>query len=140
MRFMVIVKASETSEAGAMPTQAQLAELGRYDENLARAGVLLAGEGLHPSSGGARVRFGDAGARTVIAGPFARAGELVAGYWLLQTRTRGECVEWVKRIPFREGEVEIRQVLEPEDLGEASAPELRERRDRLRAQVGRRHG
>ncbi|MDX6553941.1 MAG: hypothetical protein QOD86_136 [Miltoncostaeaceae bacterium] len=140
MRFMVIVKASPESEAGGMPTEAQLAEMGRYNEELVKAGVMLAGEGLHPSSRGARVRF-DGSRRTVIDGPFTEAKELVAGFWLLQARSLEECVEWVKRAPFDGGaEIEIRQVAEAEDFGEAYTDEVREQEDRLRAEVQRQHG
>jgi hypothetical protein len=134
MRFMVIVKGNEQIESGAMPTEAELAEMGRFNEELVRAGVMLAGEGLHPSSRGARVRF-DGSSRTVIDGPFAEAKELIAGFWILQTKTREECLEWVQRIPFREGEVEVRQVFESEDFGDALTPELREQEERLRAQT-----
>ena len=140
MRFMVIVKANEEIESGAMPTEAQLAEMGRYNEELVKAGIMLAGEGLHPSSRGARVRFGEGGARTVIDGPFTEAKELVAGYWLLQTKTREECLEWVKRIPFQDGEVEVRQVFEADEFGGAYTDEIRAQEDRLRAEIERQHG
>lgn len=135
MRFMIIVKASPESEAGQMPTYEELAEMGRYNEELVKAGVLLAGEGLHPSSNGQRVRF-DGGSRTVIDGPFANTKELIAGFWLIQVRSPEEALEWVKRIPFREGEVEIRRVFETEDFA-ASDPtgELREAEHRLREQI-----
>jgi hypothetical protein len=136
MRFMVIVKGSEQIESGAMPTEAELAEMGRFNEELVRAGVMLAGEGLHPSSRGARVRF-DGSSRTVIDGPFAEAKELIAGFWILQTKTREECLEWVQRIPFREGEVEVRQVFESEDFGEEFTPELREQEARQREEIER---
>ena len=139
MRFMGIVKANEQSEAGAMPTEAELAEMGRYNEELVKAGVMLAGEGLHPSSRGARVRF-DGGTRTVIDGPFSEAKALVAGFWLLQAKSLEECVEWVKRAPFDGGaEIEIRQVAEAEDFGEAYTDEVREQEDRLRAEIERQH-
>lgn len=135
MRFMIIVKASPESEAGQMPTEQELEEMGRYNEELVKAGVLLAGEGLHPSSKGKRVRF-DGGGRTVIDGPFAETRELVAGFWLIQTRSEEEALEWVKRIPFREGEVEIRRVFDTEDFA-ASDPtgELRAAEHRLREQL-----
>ena len=140
MRFMVIVKANEDSESGVMPTEAQLAEMGRYNEELVKAGIMLAGEGLHPSSRGARVRF-DSSRRTVIDGPFAEAKELVAGFWLLQTESLEECVEWIEKAPFDGGaEVEIRQVHEAEDFGEEFTPELREQEDRLREEIERQHG
>ncbi len=134
MRFMMIVKASEESEAGVLPTEQELAEMGRYNEELVKAGVLLAGEGLHPSSRGVRVQFsGDR--RAVIDGPFTEAKELIAGFWLIQVRSREEAIEWAKRVPFREGEIEIRQVFEAEDFGAEFTPELREQEERLRAQV-----
>ncbi len=140
MRFMVIVKANEDSEAGVMPSEAQLAEMGRYNEDLVKAGVMLAGEGLHPSSRGARVRF-DGSSRTVIDGPFAETKELVAGFWLLQTESLEECVEWIKKAPFDGGaEVEIRQVFEADDFGEEYTPELRAQEDRMREEIERQHG
>jgi hypothetical protein len=134
MRFMILVKANEETEAGVMPTTEQLEAMGRYNEELAKAGVLLAGEGLHPSSRGARVRF-DGQNRTVIDGPFAETKELVAGFWLIQARSLEEAIEWVKRVPFHVGEIEIRQVLEIEDFGEAATPAIREREARLRVQT-----
>ena len=140
MRFMVIVPAGPESEAGEMPDTEILEAMSRYNQELVSAGVMLAGEGLHPSSRGARVRFGDGGARTVVDGPFTEAKELVAGYWLLQTKTREECLEWVKRIPFQDGEVEVRQVFEAEDFGEEYTPELREQEDRMRAEIERQQG
>jgi hypothetical protein len=135
MRFMVIVKASEASERGVLPTQAELEEMGTYNEELVKAGVMLAGEGLHPSSRGARVRFDADGDATVVDGPFAETKELIAGFWILQVSSREEVLEWVKRAPFREGELEVRQVFEAEDFGEAMTPELREAEDRMRATV-----
>jgi len=138
MRFMVLVKADENSEAGVMPSEPLLADMGRYNEELARAGVLLAGEGLHPSSRGARVRF-SAGTRTVTDGPFPRAQELIAGFWLIQVSSRDEAIAWVKRCPFDgEAEIEIRQVFEADDFDPALTPELREAEARLRAQTGQR--
>jgi hypothetical protein len=134
MRFMVIVKASKDSEAGVLPTHEELAEMGKYNEELAKAGVMLAGEGLQASSKGARVRF-DGNKRTVIDGPFAESKELIAGFWLWQVRSREEAIEWLKRAPFREGEVEIRQVFEAEDFGEEFTPELREQEERVRRQA-----
>ena len=126
MRFMVLVKADENSEAGVMPDKDILTKMGQYNEELAKAGVMLAGEGLHPSSKGARVRFsGDK--RTVTDGPFAETKELVAGFWLWQVKSKEEAIEWLKRAPFDGGtEVELRQVFEAEDFGEEFTPELRE--------------
>ncbi len=140
MRFMVIVKASEDSERGVMPTEQELAEMGAYNEELVRAGVMLAGEGLHPSSRGARVRFAADGSATVVDGPFAETKELVAGFWILQVSSREEVLEWVKKAPFRDGEVEVRQVFESEDFGDAMTPELREQEDRMRATVAEQQG
>jgi hypothetical protein len=130
MRVMVIVKADKDSEAGVLPSQELLSEMTSYNEELAKAGVLLAGEGLQPSSKGARVRF-EGNKRTVIDGPFAETKELVAGFWLWQVRSKEEAIEWLKRAPFREGEVEIRQVFEMDDFGAAMTPELREREERV---------
>jgi hypothetical protein len=135
MRFMVIVKASEDSENGVLPTQQELAEMGAYNEELVKAGVMLAGEGLHPSSRGFRVRYDTDRQTTVVDGPFAETKELIAGYWILQVGSREEVEQWVRRAPFREGEVEVRQVFEADDFGEAFTPELREQEDRLRATV-----
>ncbi|HEU0087913.1 MAG TPA: YciI family protein [Pseudonocardiaceae bacterium] len=135
MRFMIMIKANQDSEAGVLPSEEILAEMGRYNEELVQAGVLLAGEGLHPSSRGARVRF-SGGKRTVIDGPFTETKELIAGFWLLQVKSKEEAIEWVKRCPLDGGaEVEIRQVFEAEDFGAALTPELREQEERLRAQV-----
>jgi hypothetical protein len=134
MRFMILVKADKNSEAGVMPSEKLLAEMGKYNEELVKAGVMLAGEGLHASSKGARVKFSGR-KRTLIDGPFAETKELVAGFWLWQVKSKEEAIEWVKRIPFAGGEVEIRQVLEAEDFGPALTPELREQEERLRAQV-----
>jgi len=137
MRVMVLVKATKDSEAGVMPSTELLEAMGRYNEELAKAGILLAGEGLHPSSKGRRVAF-DGPARTVIDGPFAETRELVAGFWLWKVKDMAEAVEWVRRCPNpMEGssEIEIRQVFEAEDFGEALTPELREQEDRLRAQT-----
>ena len=134
MRFMILVKADKNSEAGVMPSEKLLAEMGKYNEELVKAGVMLAGEGLHASSKGARVRFSGR-KRTLIDGPFAETKELVAGFWLWQVKSKEEAIEWVKRVPFAGGEVEIRQVLEAEDFGPALTPELREQEERLRAQV-----
>ena len=135
MRFMVIVKASPESEAGVMPTREILAAMGKYNEELVKAGVMLAGDGLHPSSKGARVRF-EGSKRTVIDGPFAETKELIAGYWLWQCKSRDEAIEWLKRAPFDGGtEVEIRQVFEAEDFGAEFTPELREQERRLLEQA-----
>ncbi|PYQ67323.1 MAG: dehydrogenase [Acidobacteria bacterium] len=138
MRFMVIVKATKGSEAGELPDQKLLAEMGKYNEELAKAGVMLAGEGLQPSSKGARVRFSGS-KRTVIDGPFAETKELVAGFWLIQAKSKEEAIEWVKRAPNpspgQESELEIRQVFEAEDFGAEFTPELREQEERIRAQV-----
>ncbi|HEX7122342.1 MAG TPA: YciI family protein [Gemmatimonadaceae bacterium] len=134
MRVMVLVKADKESERGVLPSTELLAEMGKFNEELVKAGVMLVGEGLHPSSKGKRVRFsGDK--RTVIDGPFTEAKELVAGFWLWQVRSMDEAVEWLKRAPFKDGEVEIRPVFEADDFGEAFTPELREQEERLRAQV-----
>ena len=134
MRFMVLVKASKDSEAGVLPDERILTEMGKYNEELVKAGVLLAAEGLHPSSKGARVEFSGA-ERTVIEGPFAEAKDLVVGFWLWQVKSKEEAMEWIKRIPFEAGEVEIRQVFEADDFGPALTPELREAEERLRAQA-----
>ena len=138
MRFMILVKASEDSEAGVMPGEELLTEMGRFNEELVKAGVLLAGEGLHPSSRGTRVRFSGS-QRTVIDGPFAETKELLAGFWLIQVKSKEEAIEWVKRMPSpmpgTETEVEIRQVFEAEDFGDEFTPELREQEDRLREQI-----
>jgi hypothetical protein len=140
MRFMVIVKASEDSEKGVMPTEAELAEMGAYNEELVKAGVMLAGEGLHPSSKGARVRFDKDGSSTVTDGPFAETKELVAGFWILEVSSREEVLEWVKKAPFKGTEIEIRQVASADDFGDAMTPELREQEDRLRATSEAQHG
>ena len=134
MRVMVIVKANDESEAGVMPTEKMLAEMGKFNEELAKAGVMLAGEGLHPSSKGKRVRFSGKD-RTVIDGPFAETKELIAGFWLWQVKSMEEAVEWLKRAPFDQTELEIRQVFEAEDFGAEFTPELREQEERLRAQI-----
>src|ERR1700738_1140695 len=137
MRFMVIVKASKESEAGVMPSQKLLAEMGKFNEELVKAGVMLAGEGLHASSKGKRVRFSE-GKRTVIAGPFTETKELIAGCWLWQVRSMEEAIEWLKRCPSPhegEAEIEIRQVFEAEDFGSELTPELRKQEERLREQV-----
>lgn len=139
MRFMVIVKADKNSEAGVLPDEKLLADMTKYNEELVKAGVLLAAEGLHPSSKGARVRFSGS-KRTVVDGPFAETKELVAGFWLFQVKSKEEAIEWVKRspnpFPGTESEVEIRQVFEAEDFGPALTPELREQEERQRATTG----
>jgi hypothetical protein len=133
MRVMVLVKANADSEAGVLPDEKILTAMGKFNEELAQAGVLLAAEGLHASSKGVRVRF-SGGKRSVIDGPFTETKELVAGFWLWQVRSMEEAVEWLKRSPFEETEVEIRPVFEAEDFGPALTPELREAEERLRAQ------
>jgi hypothetical protein len=137
MRVMVMVKATQDSEAGIMPSEQMLTEMGAYNEELVKAGIMLAGEGLHPSSKGARVRFsGDQ--RTVIDGPFAETKELVAGFWLWQVRSMDEAIEWLKRCPNPmpgESEIEIRPVFEAEDFGAEYTPELREQDERLKAEI-----
>jgi hypothetical protein len=138
MRFMILIKATKESEAGMLPDEKLLAEMGKFNEELVKAGVMLAGEGLQPSSKGARVRFSP-GKRTVIDGPFAETKELIAGFWLWQVRSREEAIEWVKRcpdpFPGRESEIEIRQVFEAEDFGKEFTPELREQEERRRAKI-----
>jgi len=134
MRFMVIVKADKNSEAGVMPSKQLLTDMGRFNEELANAGVMLAGEGLQPSSKGARVKFSN-GQRSVIDGPFAESKELVAGFWLWKCESLDEAIEWLKRAPFEETEVEIRQVFEAEDFGAEFTPELREQEARIREQI-----
>jgi len=137
MRFMVLVKADKNTEAGVMPSQKLLADMGQYNEELAKAGVLLAGEGLHPSSKGARVRFSGA-KRTVVDGPFKDSKDLVCGFWMFQVKSKEEAIEWVKRCPNPvegETEIEIRQVFEADDFGAEFTPELREAEQRLRDQI-----
>jgi hypothetical protein len=141
MRFMVMIKADKNSEAGVMPSKELLAEMGRYNEELVRAGVLLAAEGLQPSSKGARVRFSGK-ERTVIDGPFAETKELLAGFWLIQVKSLEEAIEWVKRCPNPlegEPEIEIRRVFEADDFGTEFTPELRDQEERLRAQLATKH-
>ena len=137
MRFMIMVRATKESEAGVMPDEKLLADMGKFNEELVKAGVMLAGEGLHPSSKGARVRFSGT-TRTVIDGPFTETKELIAGFWLFQVKSKEEAIEWVKRCPNpfpTDCEIEIRQVFEAEDFGEAFTPELREAEERMRAQI-----
>jgi hypothetical protein len=135
MRFMVIVKADRDTEAGVMPTEQMLADMGRFNDELVKAGIMLAGEGLHPSSKGARIRFSGT-KRTVIDGPFTETKELVAGFWLVQLKSLAEAIEWFKRAPMGgDTELEIRQVFEADDFGAEFTPELREQEDRQRAQI-----
>ena len=142
MRFMVIVKASKDSEAGIMPSEKLLADMGKYNEELVKAGVMLAGEGLHPSSRGKRVEFAG-GKKTVIDGPFAETKELIAGFWLWQVKSMDEALEWLQRcpdpMPGEESIVEVRPVFEAEDFGKELTPELRAQEERLRAEIDRRH-
>ena len=132
MRFMVIVKANAESEAGRMPSEQELREMGAFNEELVKAGVMLAGEGLLDSSKGVRIRYDGRNKPTVTDGPFAETKELVAGFWILETRSKDEVVEWMKRAPFQEGEIEIRQVAEEADFGDEFTPELREQEARIR--------
>jgi len=134
MRFMVLVKADKQSEAGAMPSREILEAMGKFNEKLIQAGVMLAGEGLHPSSKGVRVRF-SGGKKTVLDGPFAETKELVAGFWIWRVKSRDEAIEWLKKAPFEETEVEIRQVFETEDFGQELTPEMRKQEERHRAQA-----
>jgi hypothetical protein len=145
MRVIVIIKANEQSEAGVMPSEKLLTDMGKFNEELVNAGIMLEGEGLHPSSKGKRVKF-SGGNRIVTDGPFAETRELIAGYWIWKVKSMDEAVEWVKRIPFDpesqegEGVVEIRQIFEAEDFGAEFTPELREQEDRIRAQAARLKG
>ena len=134
MKFLVIVKATPESEAGVMPTEQELTDMGKFNEELVKAGVMLAGEGLHPTSKGKRIRFSGT-KRTVIDGPFTETKELIAGFWIWQLRSMDEAVEWLKRSPFKDGEVELRPVFEAEDFGAEFTPELRAQEERLRAQA-----
>ena len=137
MRFMVLIKATKDSEAGVMPSEQLLTEMGKFNEELVKAGVMLAGDGLHPTSKGARVRF-SGGKRTVIDGPFAETKELIAGFWIWQCKSKEEAIEWVKRCPNphnEETEVEIRQLFEAEDFGAEFTPELKEQEERIRVQI-----
>jgi hypothetical protein len=134
MRFMVIVKANKDSEAGVLPSTKMLTDMGKFNEELVKAGVMLAGEGLHASSKGVRVKFAD-GKTSVIDGPFAETKELIAGYWMWQVKSKEEAIEWLKRAPFEDTEVEIRQVFEAEDFGENFTPELCAQEERLRGEI-----
>ncbi len=138
MRVLVAVKANADSEAGKMPSEHELAEMGRFNEELVKAGVMLAGEGLHPSSKGKRIRFSGTG-KTIIDGPFAETKELVAGFWIWQVRSMDEAVEWLKRAPFQDAVVELRPIFEAEDFGAELTPELRRREERLREEIASRH-
>jgi hypothetical protein len=142
MRVMVIVKATKNSESGVLPDERLLTDMGKYNEELVKAGIMLAGEGLHPSSKGKRVRFSGA-QRTVVDGPFAETKELIAGFWLWQVKSMDEATEWVRRcpdpMPGEQAEIEIRPVFEAEDFGKEFTPELRAQEDRLRAEISRQH-
>ena len=139
MRFMVMVKASRNSEAGKLPDEKLLADMGKYNEELVKAGVMKAGEGLHPSSKGARVRFSGAN-RTVVDGPFAETKELVAGFWIWEVKSKQEAIDWVKKcpdpMPGEDSEIEIRQIYTADDFGEAFTPELREAEEKMRKEIG----
>ena len=142
MKFMILLKADRNTEAGKMPDEKLLAEMGKYNEELVKAGVMLAGEGLQPSSRGARVKF-SGGTRTVVDGPFSETKELIAGFWMFRCASKEEAIEWVKRCPNPlegEAEIEIRQVFEADDFGEAFTPELREQEERLRAEMATQQG
>jgi len=134
MRFMILVKASKESEAGALPTHDELARMGAFNEELVKAGVMLAGDGLQASSNGARVKFAN-GKTTVIDGPFAETKELVAGFWIWQVKSKDEAIAWLRRAPFDDAEVEVRKIFEAEDFGPEFTPDLREQEDQLRAQI-----
>jgi hypothetical protein len=134
MRFMILIKATADSEAGVMPSSRELEEMGKFNEELVKAGILLDGGGLHDSGKGTRVHFAG-GKRTVVEGPFSATEELVAGYWILQVKSREEAVEWVKRCPLQNGQIEIRKLFEAEDFGEAFTPELREHEEGLRSEI-----
>jgi hypothetical protein len=136
MRFMILVKASKESEAGTLPNHDELARMGAFNEELVKAGVMLAGDGLQASSKGARVKFAN-GKTTVIDGPFAETKELVAGFWIWQVKSKDEAIAWLRRAPFEDDEVEIRQIFEAEDFGAEFTPDLREQEDQLRAQIAR---
>jgi hypothetical protein len=139
MRFMIIVKANADSESGKLPTAQELTEMTKFNEELAKAGVMLEGEGLHASAKGARVRFGE-GKPKVIDGPFAETKELIAGFWIWSVKSKEEAIEWLKRAPFKEGEVEIRQVFEDEDFGSNITPETKAREARVRAEIANQKG
>jgi hypothetical protein len=135
MRFLVMVPGDKDSEAGVMPTEQQLAEMMQYNEQLVKAGIMLAGEGLQPTSKGARIRFSEGGRKTVIDGPFTESKELIAGFWIWQVKSKEEAIEWAKRAPFLPGtQLELRQILEASDFGEAFTPELQAKEEKLRMQ------
>ena len=134
-RFMVIVKGDQKYEQGAMPTEQELREMGAFNEELVKAGVMLAGEGLQPTSKGVKIRYDGRNKPTVVDGPFTEAKEVIGGFWILATRSKEEVIEWMKRAPFQEGEIEIRQVFEDDDFGAEFTPELREQEARLREQT-----
>ena len=135
MRFMILVPASKETEAGALPDEKTLTEMGKFNEEMVKAGMMLAGEGLHPTSKGARIRFSE-GKTTVIDGPFPESKELIAGFWLIEAKSKDEAIAWMRRAPFGDGVVlEIRQVFEADDFGAEFTPELREQEDRLRAEI-----
>lgn len=134
MRFMVLVKATEQSEAGVLPTKEQFAEMGRFNEEMIKAGVMLEGDGLQPTSKGARITYSGS-KHTVVDGPFTETKELIAGFWIIQVKSKAEAIEWMSRAPFEDAQVEIRQVYEAEDFGEALTPQMREQEERLRAQA-----
>jgi len=134
MRFMVIVKANKDSEAGVLPDEKMLTEMGKFNEELVKAGAMLAGEGLQPSSKGTRIKY-SGNKKTITDGPFTETKELVAGFWLLQMKSKAEVIEWMKRAPFKDEEIEIRQVFEAEDFGKEFTPELRKQEERMRAQI-----
>jgi hypothetical protein len=140
MRFMAIVKATEDTEKGVMPSQAMLEAMGTYNEELVKAGVMLDGDGLRPSSYGARVQFDADGTATVIDGPFTETKELIAGYWVLEVSSREEAIEWIRKAPLRGGQVELRPFATAEDFGEAFTPELQEQENRLRATAAQQRG
>ena len=134
MRFMVMVPADRDTEAGVLPTEQQLAEMTQYNEQLVKAGIMLAGEGLQPTAKGARIRFGEGGRKTVVDGPFTESKELIAGFWIWQVKSREEAIEWAKRAPFAAGtQLELRQIFESPDFGEAFTPELQAKEEELRA-------
>ena len=136
MRFMIMVPGDKETEAGVLPTEQQLSEMMQYNEQLVKAGIMLAGEGLHPTSMGARIRFGEGGKKSVIDGPFTESKELIAGFWIWQVKSREEAIEWAKRAPFPAGtQLEIRQIFEAPDFGEAFTPELQAKEEQLRAQT-----
>lgn len=139
MRYMMIVKANDESEGGVLPTEQELAEMGKYNEELVKAGVLLDANGLQESRTGARVRFSGNGRSTVVDGPFTETKELIAGYWIIDVKSREEAIEWARRVPFHTGEIEIRKVFETDDFGENLTPELRAAEQRMREQVAEQH-